>query len=342
MRKCPTCGGELIFNPQKQMLECVRCGNCRAVQGTTTTEKTFAELLKKAPHWKNNTIIMCCESCGAKAVVNRADLAVKCDYCGATNLVKANEEPGFCPDSVIPFQINHEEAGVRAKKYLAKRFFAPHWYQQHVDAKHLQGVYFPVLTFDVLTSSHYTGVQITTQSYTTHVDGKVITQTRTYRTPISGHIERQFDDLLIPASGAIPASVIKDLQPFATNDAKVYRQEFLSGYTTTHADIDPMQCWETAQNQIDQIIQQEIKKRYSSAVENLVVDTKTANITYKYVLLPIYLGHSEYSGEKYELYVNGQSGKVHGKTPISPWKVLLTATLGVAAVLGVIALALFW
>ena len=42
---------------------------------------------------------------------------------------------------------------------------------------------------------------------------------------------------------------------------------------------------------------------------------------YKYVLLPVYVGNTEYKNKKYELLINGQTGKVYGKAPKSPWKV---------------------
>ena len=55
--------------------------------------------------------------------------------------------------------------------------------------------------------------------------------------------------------------------------------------------------------------------------ENLQIEFGVTNVGYKYVLLPVYVGHTEYKGERYQLFVNGQTGKVYGKTPKSKWKI---------------------
>ena len=54
------------------------------------------------------------------------------------------------------------------------------------------------------------------------------------------------------------------------------------------------------------------------------------NTTYKYLLLPVYIGHSEYKKKLYRFYMNGQSGKVWGKTPKSPVRILTAVLLGLA------------
>ena len=46
-------------------------------------------------------------------------------------------------------------------------------------------------------------------------------------------------------------------------------------------------------------------------------------MTFKQIMLPIYSGHFEYSSKKYNFIVNGQTGKIAGKCPISPLKVTL-------------------
>ena len=61
-------------------------------------------------------------------------------------------------------------------------------------------------------------------------------------------------------------------------------------------------------------------------------------ITYKYLLLPIYVGHFSFRQKLYNFFVNGQNGKVTGKTPLSPIRVGLLVLLGLAAAAGIVAL----
>ena len=51
------------------------------------------------------------------------------------------------------------------------------------------------------------------------------------------------------------------------------------------------------------------------------------NITYKYVLVPLWLCTYKYNNKEYGFMVNGENGKITGKYPISIPKVLLTIAI---------------
>ncbi len=339
-KKCVTCGGDLVFNPKKQVLQCVQCGNAVPVRTTLTTEKSFENLLRNAPQWQKDTVVYRCEHCGAKAVISRNDLAKRCDYCGATNIIKVEDLPGIRPDTVAVFKITKDEAVAKARGWLSRRFFAPRWYKKSARAKNMHGIYYPAFTFDAQTFSNYRGVQIETHTNTYYVDGKPVTRTYTTSHPVTGQLAKVFDDILIPAATTVDSGILSKLQPFQTNEAVAYQKELLLGYTAGHYTQDAQQCWFTAKQRMGEQIKAEILDRYDGDVVDLVIDTNVSNITYKYVLLPLYVGHSEYNNKKYELYVNGQTGKAYGKTPVSPWKVLLVTALGLAAVVGAFLLAM--
>ena len=339
-QKCVTCGGDIVFNPKKQILQCVQCGNEVPIKTTMTTEKSFETLLKNAPQWQNDTVVYHCEHCGAKAVINKSDLAKRCDYCGATNIIRVEDLPGIRPDTIALFKITKDEAVVKARGWLAKRFFAPRWYKKTARANNMHGIYYPAFTFDAQTFSRYRGLRVETHTRTDYVDGKPVTRTYTTTHPVAGQFTKVFDDVLIPASNAINADALAKLQPFQTNEASTYQKELLAGYTASHYTQDALQCWDTAKRQMDDQIKAEIVGQHGGEVVDLSIDTSISNITYKYVLLPLYVGHSEYDGQQYELYVNGQTGKTYGKTPVSPWKVLLVTALGLAAVAGAFLLAM--
>lgn len=329
---CVACGGKLVFEPKKQVLKCVQCGALTAVKGVVTTEKSFERLLKNAPQWQMETIVYRCDHCGAKSVMNKTDLVKRCEYCGATTMIKSEDHPGLYPDTVVLFKLNRDEAVEKARRWLARRRLAPNWYKRMAQAKNLRAFYFPAFTFDAQTMSSYTGYQTTTHTRTTFQDGQAVESTYTTRTPVRGHLPKVFDDLLISATSTISPTLFNDLQPFLTNEANVYQKEYLSGYSVAVADQDPLRCWDAAKQSMHTTIKTEIQNGFTASVEGLVVNTTMTNITYKYVLLPVFVGHTEYKGEKYELYINGQSGKTVGKSPVSIWKVLGLAAMGIGLV----------
>lgn len=335
VQKCKSCGGDLVFNPSKNGLACQRCGSFESVNGAFTTEKSLQELLDKAPTWQKDTIIVQCEHCGAKSVVSKFDLVAKCDYCGTANMVKTAETPGLRPDTIVLFEINRADALKQVNTWLSKRFFVPLGFKQQLKDRQINGIYFPVFTFDANVTAKYTATLVQTNTTTIMIEGKETTQSQTIRRPIRDVITHVFDDYLILANDeTINAKTLGRLQPFDTNHGQVFQQSYLSGFTVAQSSKDPHECWAEAKTAMEQAIRNQITARYTGnlSVENLRLDLDFSNITYKYALLPVYVGHIEYKGTQYPLYLNGQTGKIYGKTPKSWWKMLLTFTaMGLAA-----------
>ena len=65
------------------------------------------------------------------------------------------------------------------------------------------------------------------------------------------------------------------------------------------------------------------------------IRTEVGALTFKHVLLPVWLAAYKYNGKSYRFVVNGQSGRVQGDRPYSVWKIAF------AVVLALIALAAF-
>ena len=62
------------------------------------------------------------------------------------------------------------------------------------------------------------------------------------------------------------------------------------------------------------------------------VNSRFSDITYKYLMLPIWVSSFKYNDKIYQFMVNGQTGKVYGKTPVSGWKVALVVFLIILAI----------
>ena len=69
--------------------------------------------------------------------------------------------------------------------------------------------------------------------------------------------------------------------------------------------------------------------------------TYHGDVTFKYLMLPVWMSHYEYKNKTYHFMVNGQTGKVGGKTPLSFWQVLL-AVIGSAAVVALLYFLLYF
>ena len=101
-------------------------------------------------------------------------------------------------------------------------------------------------------------------------------------------------------------------------------------------DTELEDCWGRAKSVIDGELRSLILGQYvHDRVAYLNVSTSHADVTYKYVMLPVYVGNFNFKKKLYNFYVNGSTGKVYGKTPKSIIKIALTVILVAAIAVGI-------
>lgn len=71
---------------------------------------------------------------------------------------------------------------------------------------------------------------------------------------------------------------------------------------------------------------------------NLQVDTAYSNQTYKHILLPIWMCTYAYKNKTYHFLINGQTGKIYGKKPLSSSKVVLAVLIALLVIAAVVML----
>jgi hypothetical protein len=62
-----------------------------------------------------------------------------------------------------------------------------------------------------------------------------------------------------------------------------------------------------------------------------------SDMTFKYVLLPLWTGTYKYHGKSYQVFINGQTGKVSGDKPRDLLKTILLTTSFILSLLVVLA-----
>ena len=136
---------------------------------------------------------------------------------------------------------------------------------------------------------------------------------------------------------------IKAISPFPTNDAPAYRTEYLRGYSASTYNKDGAQCWNECKDLIKTDIERQILRKYDYDIKSyLNVKTAILKQKYKYILVPVYVGHYKYKGKLYNFFINGSTGKITGKTPISAWKVFFTVLISLAIVAGIVVLSILF
>lgn len=206
--------------------------------------------------------------------------------------------------------------------------------KESAKAKHFKGIYLPYWTFDAQTDSTYKG-EYGIDETKTGSDGKSETVTKWH--PVRGSYQESFDDELVCGSTNHNQSMLQGLEPYQTAENKTYKPEYVAGFGAERYSIGIKEAWEMAKENIKYKIKGNIenkirKEKDADHVRNLKVDSRFSKLTYKYLLLPVWLSSYKYKEKIYQFMVNGQTGKVSGKTPLSIPKIIITALAAIAVI----------
>lgn len=341
--RCENCGGEAIFDAKSQKMICQYCGSKFDLpESGKVVEKDLSDLISNAKVWQEAEVYQC-KSCGAKEIISNQDVTHECPFCGTNNIVKTEELAGLKPQGIVPFKLENTRASQIALNWAKKKFYAPRAFKKSARPENIKGVYNPVFTFDTETKSTYTG-RLGKNYTTTHVvNGRPVTTVHTRYFSISGKQDLNFDDYIVQASSNIPNATLVSISPFTTNGAPTYNQDYLRGYSASTYNKDGATCWRECQTSMKKDIERKILSRYDYDVKSyLNVNTAFLKQKYKYVLVPVYVGHYKYKNKLYNFYINGENGRITGKTPVSKLKVFWTVMLVLAIIAGIVALSYFF
>ena len=333
---CPSCGGTLKFDAESQKLKCDHCGSTVDVaMSSDVTERDFEEL-SKDHEWQTDIKVIRCEHCGAEVVLRKNEIATKCVFCGAPNVVDESEFHGVKPDSMIPFRFTQTEAIAKCMNWLKKRVFAPRKFKKSVDIESVKGTYYPIWTFDSTTETHYSGTLGKYYYVTVRRNNRTYRERRVRWFQVNGTDRQIFDDLLVSGSKRITNSELQKLGAFDQRAYVKYDDKILAGNFAVNYDVDPFSAFKEAEARMRAVIRNKIVQSYGAdVVGNLQLNVRHLGKSFKYLMLPIYICTERYKKKVFRQYINGLIGKIYGKTPLSWLKILLTV-LGGGAIIALI------
>jgi hypothetical protein len=251
------------------------------------------------------------------------------------------------PEGILPFKIAYKEAFDSFRQWIRTRWFAPNSLKQFAQSENkLAGVYIPFWTYDSDTTTSYDGERgdyyYTTESYTTTENGRQVTRTRQVRhtrwTSVSGSVINKFDDLLILASKSLPMIYAIQLEPWDLANLTPYSDEYLSGFRAESYQVSLPQGFEIAKQKMAPAIENSIRQDIGGDEQRIrAIRTQYGNITFKHILLPVWLSAYRFRDKVYRILINARTGEVQGERPFSFWKIA-GAILAGLALIGIIIL----
>jgi DNA-directed RNA polymerase subunit RPC12/RpoP len=344
---CQRCGAKLVFAPGTRVLRCEHCGSDNLIPQSEDDirELDFRTHLSALARQADvaETPVVKCTACAAEIERPPQATAFACPFCGTDIVATATSKRAIKPKSLLPFRVTRAEAWASFRKWLKSLWFAPGALKRfaRTDSR-LSGLYVPYWTYDARTTSFYRGARgddyYTTESYTTTENGKSVTKTRQVRrtrwTSVNGTVFNAFDDLLVLASESLPRRYAERLEPWDLARLVPYSDEYLSGFQAERYQVDLAAGFEVAREVMDDAIRENVRQDIGGDHQRIhSVKTQYDDVTFKHILLPVWLSAYRFKGRIYRFLVNARTGEVQGERPWSWIKItlLVVCLLAVAA-----------
>jgi len=352
---CPACGAEAQWNPAKQALVCPFCGTVSPMSappdGAEITEHDLVTALRSIPDeqrgWAAEKTSVKCQSCQAITVFDPTRAAQRCDFCGSAALIPVDQiKAPIRPESLLEFKIPETQVRDKVRAWYGNRWFAPNKLKSRALTDTVHGLYIPYWTFDAQVHADWTAESgdyyYETESYTDSNGRRQTRQVRKTRWyPSSGSLDHFFDDELVPASRGVNPELLRKVEPFpTTTDLKHYDPGFLSGWVVEQYQIDLVagahHSRETMETKTEQLCASEVP---GDTHRNLEVAADYTGQTFKHILVPVWVLAYNYGSKTYQIIINGYTGTVAGKYPLSWIKITLAVLAALAVILVIVGLA---
>ena len=293
-RKCPSCGGTMIFQPGFNYMRCQSCGHKEMIPELESKipvkEMDFLTAQNTASHdWGMEAKVVTCKNCGAETIQNKLQLSGMCPFCGSTTVEAADPaQDMMAPNGIIPFKITEKRAFYIFKDWIKDRFLAPELLAENAQLNKFYGIYVP------------------------SEDGRTLLR--------CGKFRHQVDDFPVVASKQLASdklllNVIKD---YRTNEAKPYTPDALAGFPCEHYSIGLTEAWNSVGPDMDHYLKNEAgRQNIPRNLKGVDMSTDYFDLKYKYLIVPVWINSFYYDNKLYMIVINGQTGKIDGQWPKS-------------------------
>lgn len=348
--KCPNCGADMAFDTKSGKLLCESCGRTDDIDqmakkykiptGGDVTYKLDEEDKKAASSAfeydyadPSNTDIKQshakfegheakeyhCNNCGAELITDALTTATTCSFCGAGVVIRDRLSGSLAPAKVVPFSISKEQAQEAFKKWCKKGLLTPKDFMNADRIKNITGLYVPFWLYDMNGRGEAEATCTRVRTYTS--GDYIYTETKYYH--VYRKVDLNYNKVPCDASKKLDDSLMDKLEPYYYNNLKDFNMPYLAGYIAEKYDYDDTQLLPRIKNRLNSYVDSFIRSTivgYSSV--NFI--RKDINIRQKnadYTLLPVWMVCYDYKDTEHIFAMNGQTGKIVGKPPLSVGKI---------------------
>ncbi|MDF2908132.1 MAG: ydjG, partial [Herbinix sp.] len=348
--KCPNCGSDMAFDSQSGFLRCASCGRTENIENmkknaeknedesihyeadeedinaaNSAFEHDYAdpnsgdEPSNHSTFRENEAHEYHCNNCGAVLITEANTSATTCSFCGAGVVLSDRLTGNLAPAKVVPFTISKEQAQEAFKKWCKKGRLTPSDFMTADRIKNITGLYVPFWLYDMNGRGE---AEATCTRVRTYSDANwIYTETKYYN--VYRKVDLNYSRIPCDASRKMEDGMMDKLEPYQYNNLKDFNMPYLAGYIAEKYDFT------------DEDMLPRIRQRVGDYVDNYISSTingyssvmyhrKDINIRKRqadYTLLPVWMVCYDYKKAEHIFAMNGQTGKIVGKPPLSKAKI---------------------
>lgn len=340
--KCPNCGADMMFQAESGTLHCDSCGRDEHIstytppkQATAAHDKEDeaayqAQRQNQATFQNENIVQYVCKNCGAEVITDANTAATTCSFCGAAVVLGDRLSGKLAPTKIIPFKISKQQAQEAFKKWCKKGLLTPAGFMTADRIKEITGIYVPFWLFDL----NAVGEANATCTKIRHYSRGDYDYTETSYYNVYRKVDLNYASIPADASSKMNDEAMDKLEPFHYIDLNHFQMPYLAGYIAEKYDQTDQDLFPRIKQRVDQFVNSYIHSSihgYSSvSIHNRNIRVKASKPA-DYTLLPVWMVCYDYQDTEHIFMMNGQTGKVIGKPPISKGKIAAWF-LGISAV----------
>lgn len=302
--KCQNCGGNVVYSPERHSMYCPYCDSeeSQEIQRSTNAEMDI------------------CPDCGGQIPVWEHTSATQCPYCNNYLIFDERIEGEYLPKRIIPFQLGKEKCKQSMRDKFRKITCIPTDFLSEVSLNKMEGTYVPFWFFDYDVNVDFQGEGTKVKTWTSG-DTRY---TETSYFDIRRNVDIDFCDIPVDASVQMPDDIMDLMEPYNYTQLINFDPKFMSGFYSEKYNMTADVVESRAKKKMTDDSNALVKETYSgyNNVRQQRSDISIRRAVQSYGLLPVWRYIYRYKDEYYPFYINGQTGKIVGKMPISIPKVL--------------------
>lgn len=239
--------------------------------------------------------------------------------CGSAVVLGDRLTGKLAPAQVIPFSISKEEAIAAFKKWCKNGRLTPNRFMIADRIKGITGMYVPFWLYELHNKIEVQGEGTQVRTYTS--GDYEYTETKHF--DVYRKIRLNYVKVPIDAAEKMNDELMDKLEPFPYDQLKPFKTPYLAGYIAEKYSYNEEELFprvkEKVKEYIDAYIHSTVSEYTAVSYTEKQIDTTLKQADY--VLLPVWVIHYDYNQLEHTFAMNGQTGKVVGKPPISKFKV---------------------